>query len=160
MNYEALADHSRIWIYQADRKLSDSEVGEIKNYGKKFIDQWAAHGSDLQAAFEIKYHQFIILFADESQVKASGCSIDSSVRFIKEIANAYGLDLFDRLNITFKQGDEIDMLRMSDFQTALEKGQLTEDTIVFNNLIETKGDFKDNWEVAVKDSWHANLLSN
>lgn len=158
MNYRALADHSRVWIYQADRKLSDEEVKEIKNYGEKFINQWAAHGSDLQAAFDVKYHQFIILFADESQVKASGCSIDSSVRFIKEIASAYGLDLFDRLNITFKQGNQIDMLRMSDFQTALEMGQLTENTIVFNNLVETKKDFETKWEVPVKESWHLQLM--
>ena len=159
MHYKDLADHSRVWIYQSNRRLSDDEVKEIRNYGDQFIQQWAAHGSDLHAAFEVRYNQFLILFADESQVKASGCSIDSSVRFIKEIANAYGLDLFDRLNITFRQGDKIDMLRMNDFQMALEKGQLTEQTVVFNNLVETKSDFENKWEVPVKESWHAQLLA-
>ena len=158
MNYKELADHSRVWIYQADRQLSDTEVAEIRKHGANFISQWAAHGSDLQAAFEVFYNQFIVLFADETQVKASGCSIDSSVRFIKEIEKHYSLDLFNRLNLTYKEGSEIKMMAMSDFQEALNSGSLNEKTIVFNNLVETKGDFQSNWEIQIRDSWHAQLI--
>ncbi|MFT5668459.1 MAG: hypothetical protein ACI9DK_002663 [Vicingaceae bacterium] len=158
MNYKELADHSRVWIYQANRRLTDTEVTEISRYASKFIDQWAAHGSDLQAAFEVFYNQFIVLFADESQVKASGCSIDSSVRFIKEIEKEYHLDLFDRLNLTYKSGSDVKMMAMADFQTALEKGELNEETTVFNNLIGTKGDFETKWEVPVNESWHIKLV--
>ena len=158
MDYKDLADQSRVWIYQSNRKLNDDEVIEIKKYGKQFIDSWAAHGSDLQAAFEIFYNRFIVLFADETQVKASGCSIDSSVRFIKDIQNAYQLDLFDRMNIAFMDGNKIDSLRMTDFQNALASNRLTENTIVFNNLIETKKGFMDSWQVPLKDSWHKQLL--
>lgn len=160
MNYQELADQSRVWIYQANRKLNEKEVIEIKKYGAKFIAQWAAHGSDLQAAFEVFYNQFIVLFADESQVRASGCSIDSSVRFIKEIEKEYQLDLFDRLNLTYKEGSEIKMMAMADFQMALENGHLNNETVVFNNLIETKADFDSKWEVPVKESWHSNLITN
>ena len=159
MNYQELADHSRVWIYQSSRALSDKEVKEIKEYGRNFIKNWAAHGKELNAAFEVFYNRFIVLFADESQVKASGCSIDASVHFIKDIQNAYQLDLFDRLNITYKVNGKIDALRMNDFQTALSKGQLTEDTIVFNNLVETKGAFDAGWEVPIKDSWHSRMLT-
>ena len=60
MNYQELADHGRVWIYQTDRRLSDAEVNEIQAHGAKFIDQWAAHGSELQAAFEVFYNQFIV----------------------------------------------------------------------------------------------------
>lgn len=158
MNYKELADHSRVWIYQSNRALSDEEVSEIKNYGKQFIEGWAAHGSDLHAAFEIFHNRFIVLFADESQVKASGCSIDSSVRFIKDIQNAYQLDLFDRLNIAFVTGGKIDSLRMTDFQNALANGNLDENTIVFNNLVETKGEFERAWKVPIKESWHKQML--
>ncbi len=159
MNYQELADHSRVWIYQTDRRLSDAEVNEIQAHGAKFIDQWAAHGSELQAAFEVFYNQFIVLFADETQVKASGCSIDSSVRFIKELEKHYQLDLFNRLNLKYKEGSEIKMMPMADFQKQLEEGVLNEETTVFNNLIETKGDFETKWEVPVKESWHKQLVS-
>ena len=159
MNYQELADHGRVWIYQTDRRLSDAEVNEIQAHGAKFIDQWAAHGSELQAAFEVFYNQFIVLFADETQVKASGCSIDSSVRFIKELEKHYQLDLFNRLNLKYKEGSEIKMMPMADFQKQLEEGVLNEETTVFNNLIETKGDFETKWEVPVKESWHKQLVS-
>ena len=158
MNYKDLADHSRVWIYQADRQLSNNEVEEIKKHGAHFISNWAAHGSDLQAAFEVFYYQFIVLFADETQVKASGCSIDSSVRFMKELEKQYQLDLFNRLNLTYKLGGEIKMMAMADFQAALQTGTLDDHTIVFNNLVETKADFETNWEVPVSESWHKQLI--
>ncbi len=158
MNYQELADNSKVWIYQSDRSLSDSEVQEILHYGKEFIQNWAAHGKELNAAIEIFYNRFIVLFVDENQAIASGCSIDSSVRFIKQIQDAYQLDLFDRLNIAFKVGTKIDVLRMNDFEQALAKGSLTSSSIVFNNLVDTKKDFLEKWEVPIKESWHQQLL--
>jgi len=159
MDYKLLPDHSRVWVYQSSRNLTDEEVNEIKAHGSKFIDSWSTHGTELVAAFEIFYKRFIVLFADEQQVKASGCSIDSSVRFIKDIQHAYQIELFDRLDIAFRTNGTIDSLRMNDFQMALDKGQLNENTIVYNNLVETKRDFEDKWEVSIKESWHAKMLS-
>lgn len=157
-DYKTLPGDSRVWVYQCNRKLSDQEVTEIRKYCEEFIENWSAHGKELNAAFEIFYNRFIVLFADESQVSASGCSIDASVRFIKTIQQAYHLDLFDRLNIAYKLGNNIDTLRMNDFQTAIDKGQLSENTIVFNNLVETKELFENSWEVPMKESWHKHLL--
>ncbi len=158
MNYQKLAGESRVWIYQSSRNLANDEVAQIMKYGQEFIDNWAAHGADLRAAIEIFHNRFIVLFADESQVQASGCSIDSSVHFMKKIQEAYGIDLFDRLDIAFRTTHGIDTLRMNDFQTALSNGQLSEETLVFNNLVENKSDFESKWEVPVKESWHQQLL--
>ncbi len=158
MDYKVLPDHSRVWIYQSNRKLTEDEVSEIQSYGDEFIKEWASHGKDIKAAFQVFYQRFLVLFADESEIKASGCSIDSSVHFIQKIQNAYGLDLFDRLNIAFVSGGQIDVLRMNDFQIAIEKGSLNEDTIVFNNLVETKIEFENHWKVPVKESWHKQML--
>lgn len=157
-DYRSLPGNSRVWVYQSNRKLSDQEVAEIRNYCEEFIENWSAHGKELNAAFEIFYNRFIVLFADESQVSASGCSIDASVRFIKTIQEAYHLDLFDRLNIAYKLGNNIDTLRMNDFQMAVDKGQLGENTIVFNNLVESKELFETAWEVPIKESWHKQML--
>ena len=158
MRYLELAGHSRVWIYQSSRELTEAEVTEIMNYGQQFIINWAAHGQELDAAIEVFYKRFIVLFADESEIKASGCSIDSSVHFIKRIQEAYGIDLFDRLNIAFKTANKIDTMRMNDFQLALTKGLLDENTIVFNNLVENKAAFETNWEVPVKESWHRQMI--
>ena len=120
MNFRQLSDQSRVWIYQADRQLNEKEISEIKAHGNRFINEWSAHGAAMQADFQIFYNQFIVIFADESLIKASGCSVDASIRFIKEIEAAYHLDLFDRMNIAFKVNDAIDCLRINDFQAALQ----------------------------------------
>ena len=159
MDYKNLSGNSRVWVYQSSKVLSDQDVTEILNEGKKFIASWAAHGAELKASFAIFYNRFIVLFADESQVKASGCSIDSSVHFIQQIQASFDLDLFDRLNIAYKENDKIETIPMSDFQEAIENGRLNEETIVFNNLVKNKADFETAWEIPVKESWHKKLIA-
>lgn len=158
MDYKKLSGNSRVWVYQSSKTLSDQEVSEILSEGKKFINSWAAHGAELSASFAIFYNRFIVLFADETQVKASGCSIDASVHFIQRIQKAFDLDLFDRLTIAYKLNDEIETIHMSEFEEAIESGRLNEETTVFNNLVETKTEFENAWEIPLKESWHKKLM--
>lgn len=158
MDYNLLADHSRVWIYQSNRKLSEQDVEEIRVLGNQFIQSWATHGKDLEAAFEVFYDQFLVLFVDESKVAASGCSIDSSVHFIKQIEEKYNIDCFDRMNIAYEKEGGISMMRMPDFQSALSSGDIDSGTIVFNNLVDSKKAFIENWRVPLNKSWHKQLL--
>ena len=82
VDFENLPDNSRIWIYQANRKLSEEEVHSITQQTSQFLEQWTAHGSDLEAGFEVKYNRFIVIGLNQANASASGCSIDSSVHFI------------------------------------------------------------------------------
>ena len=158
MNYKELPDSSRIWIYQSSRELQKEEVDQIKDAGKRFIANWATHGTALQAAMEVFYDRFIVLFADEEQVKASGCSIDSSVHFMKEVEKAFGINLFDRMNIAYRSSnDSINTLPMHDLRELMESGKLNDDTTIFNNLVATKGEMESNWEVPVQNSWLAGV---
>ncbi len=159
MNYKNLPKDSRVWVYQSNREFTDKEVEEITQKGEAFVEDWAAHGEDLSAALSVFYNRFIVLFADESKVIASGCSIDTSINFIKSIGNDYQIELFDRLNIAYRNKDKIASMKIEDFQEALSNGELGEDTLVFNNLVETIYDFETAWEVPVKESWHAQLLA-
>lgn len=70
------SQHSRVWIYQSDRKLTDPEVGKIQQELDDFTIGWTAHNNQLKARAEIRYNRFLILIVDESQAGASGCSID------------------------------------------------------------------------------------
>ena len=65
VKFENLPSHSRVWIYQSDRKFTTKEVGFISEKAILFIDQWTKHGSDLQGSFMIKYNQFLVLAVDE-----------------------------------------------------------------------------------------------
>ena len=106
----------------------------------------------------MKYNQFLVLAVDESFNDISGCSIDSSVRFIQQLEKELQLDLMNKMNVTFKDGDHINLVKMSDFQQYAKDKKVTSETIVFNNMVGTKEDFESNWEVPAKQSWHKRFL--
>ena len=83
--YSEIANTSRVWVYQSNRKLSDKEVVFIQQKLLAFCNDWKAHQTHLISSYKVLYNRFIILLVDEQQQNASGCSIDSSVKIIKEI---------------------------------------------------------------------------
>jgi hypothetical protein len=157
--FNNLPDNSRIWIYQANRKLSELEVSEIKDKTRDFLSQWTAHGSDLEAGFEIKYNRFVVLGLNQSNASASGCSIDASVRFIQSLEQAYQVDLLDKMNVTFYNGEFIAHKSLSDFKKMAKARSVSPNTVVFNNLVNTKAEYEEHWEVPAKDSWHSRFLA-
>ena len=92
-------DTARLWVYQADRRLTKEETEFVNENAAKFCLSWSAHGQALQATFQLEYDQFLVLMVDERQAEASGCSIDASVSFIRALENKLGLTLLDRGNV-------------------------------------------------------------
>ncbi len=119
---------------------------------------WAAHGTPLKAAYTLPYRRFIVLGVDQDNQKASGCSIDSSVRFIQEIEEEFQVTLLDKMNVTFKQGEFLAYKSLSDFRKMAKDKAVSANTIVFNNLVENKEEFETHWEVPASDSWHSRFL--
>lgn len=156
--YSNLPDNSRVWIYQSDREFTAQEVEIITEKATNFINTWTRHGDDLKGSFTIKYNQFLVLAVDESFNNVSGCSIDSSVRFVQELEKELQIDLMNKMNITFKDNEHINLVSLSDFQRFAKAQKITPETIVFNNMVNTKGDFENQWEVPAKESWHKRFL--
>jgi hypothetical protein len=156
--YKNLPNNSRVWIYQADREFTDTEMDFIALKAEDFINQWTRHGDDLKGSFTFKYKQFLVLAVDESFNNVSGCSIDSSVRFVQALEKELNLDLMNKMNITFKDNDRINLVKLSDFQRFAKEQKVTSDTIVFNNMVNTKEAFENNWEIPMQESWHKRFL--
>jgi len=158
-SFENLPDNSRIWIYQANRKLSDEEVSYIKSQTALFLEQWTAHGANLEAGFEVKYNRFIIIGLNQSNASASGCSIDASVHFIQSLQDKLGVDFLDKMNVTFYHGEYIAYKPLIEFKKMAKNRSVSKNTVVFNNLVNTKGEYLEHWEVPAKDSWHSRFLA-
>jgi len=152
--YSNVDKNARIWIYQSDRKLNFEELDDIKIQLTDLCEKWNAHGEPLACSFQL-HEWFICLFVDETKFNASGCSIDSSVAVIKSIASKYNIDFFNRLNIAFTEDDETKVLPLNDFKSCISS-----EMIVYNNLVQTKGEFEKNWKITIKDSWLAKYLEN
>ncbi|MFZ7114889.1 MAG: ABC transporter ATPase [Bacteroidota bacterium] len=155
----ALSENSRIWIYQSDRELSTNEQAILQAELEKFVSEWTAHNVALSGSFEILHGRFIVIMIDESKTSASGCSIDKCFNFLKKMESLLNVNFMNRLLLAYKDQNEIRLLPKNKFEELLKSGQLTEETIVFNNLIEKKSDLKTKWQVPVKESWHKIMLT-
>ncbi|WP_353779398.1 ABC transporter ATPase [Winogradskyella sp. 3972H.M.0a.05] len=158
VDFNSLPDTSRVWIYQASRSFTDAEIEEIKAKLDQFIEQWTAHGSDLKAGYDIKYKRFITIALDQDLNTATGCSIDASVHFIQQLEKDYNVDLMDKMNVSYKQGEFIAYKPLSDFRKMAKNRSVSLSTIVFNNLVTNKAEYLENWEVPAKDSWHSRFI--
>ena len=153
-----ISENSRVWIYQSDRILSPEEVKQIQEKLDGFTSQWLAHGHELLALAEIRYNQFIIISVDEQQVGATGCSIDKSVNLMKQIEQELNINLFNRFALAYRDRDGIQTVNRNDFEKLIETRIITPETIVFNNLVTTRKELATNWEVAFRNSWHAQIF--
>jgi hypothetical protein len=153
-----LADHSRVWIYQSNRPFSEREQIVLTSQLNAFVQVWAAHGRDLLASSAVLLDQFIVLAVDEQKTGASGCSIDKSVNFMKELAAQYDVSLFDRLTFTFLNGGKVQTAVSSDFKRLYTEGSLSDDTLVFDNLVNNVSDLRTTWLKPLASSWHKRFV--
>jgi hypothetical protein len=158
IDFDLLPDNSRIWIYQSDRSFSSDEKDLIQQMADNFVTEWTAHGKDLKAGACILYDQFLILSVNEKINGASGCSIDASVRFIREIENTYRIILTDRSKIAYLKDGKVALTEFPRIKKEIENQTITGDTLIFNNLVQTIGALKDQWLIPARDSWMKKYL--
>ncbi|MBK8341498.1 MAG: hypothetical protein IPK99_16640 [Flavobacteriales bacterium] len=151
--------HARVWVYKTARDLGQAEQKMIREHGALFTTTWAAHGAALDACVDVLEDRFVVVAVDEVQALASGCSIDKSVGFIKQLE----MDL--NLMLTASHGRGV-RARWRDPQHALARtpgliaeGEFTLDTIVFDDLVSTVGELRERFRVRLADSWMNRFLS-
>src|SRR6186713_2926810 len=150
---ENFSPDSRVWIYQSSRLFTLSEALAVEELLNDFTDKWLSHGTPVKGAAYLFFGQFIILIADEKATGVSGCSTDSSVRFIKDIEQRFGVNMFDRTTLAFVVKDKVQLLPLSQLQYAFDNRFIDSYTLYFNNLVQTKAELENNWLVPIKDSW-------
>jgi len=158
VQFSELNENSRIWIYPSNRPFTQDEAPLLQKLIADFLSKWTAHNKELEAGYEITYDRFIVIGLNQEAVSASGCSIDSSVRFIQQLELQFDLELLDKMNVTFKQGNFFVHKTLKDFREMAKKNAISKNTIVFNNLVDTKQAYKDFWEVPASESWHNRFI--
>lgn len=135
-----------------------SEAVEIESLLNKFSSEWRSHGDEVNSYCNLFFGQFLVFIADESDTKVSGCSTDSSVRFVKELGEKFKVDFFNRTNLAFLIGDKIQLLPMNQLNYAMDNYFINGDTLYFNNMVQTKEELETKWIIPVKDSWLSKKL--
>lgn len=152
MNTE-LSPDSRIWIYQADRTLSEVEIEQAKAALSQFCKDWTAHNKALKADYSLPYNRFIVLSVDESHTDASGCSIDKSVHFLKTLSDALNVRLFERLEMAYLKQDAIQTVHFSNLADSVKQGLIDKDTLFFNTRAETIDEFRNAFLLPLSVHW-------
>lgn len=157
--FEQMPDHARVWIYQADRTLSDAEKAEMEQHLKTFVDQWTVHSKDLKASAKVFPDRFVVISVDENHNMASGCSIDASVRFVQELEKHYNLSLFVRTDVAYLDGNVVKVAPAKSLKQQVTDGVITAETTVFNNLVTNINELNTKWQTPAKDTWLARYFN-
>tara|TARA_A100000164_G_C21463783_1_gene565772 strand:+ start:138 stop:620 length:483 start_codon:yes stop_codon:yes gene_type:complete len=158
VDFKTMPDDSRIWIYQSNRDFNESEIGVINDKTISFLDNWQAHGKDLECSYSIIDKRFIVIAVNESVNPIGGCSIDFSLQLIKDISNTIGIDLLNRLIVNCKLDNRIESLSLSDLKNKIKDGCFSPETIIFNTTINSKFELLNNFEIGIRSSWLSKFI--
>lgn len=155
----AISPKARVWVYLSPRALTGEEQAWLKAQAQAFVQQWTSHQQALLAQAEVLEGRFLVLAVDEAQAQASGCSIDKSVAFVRQMGQALGLDFFDRLCFAYRDAQgQICTASSGEFTDLYQKGLIHDQTPVFNTLVNTVETFQTQLEVPLAQSWHKNFV--
>lgn len=149
---------TRVWIYQSDKPIPTGTVEELRTVVNQFAQNWVSHNRQLRAHGDVLHNRFILLAVDESQADASGCSIDKSVHFLKQVEQQLGVDLFDRMTFAWMDGEEVKTATSGIFSQLYQSGNISDETLVFDNLVKTKGELEEKWLKPLNQSWHKRFV--
>ncbi|MCP9767748.1 hypothetical protein EGI22_07470 [Lacihabitans sp. LS3-19] len=152
VDFETLPDTSKVWVYQANRMLLESEINEISKYLNGQVALWESHGSPLQASFQFFYDKFLVLGVNTEFQDPSGCSIDTSTRWLKNIQQNLNIDFFDR-SIAYFENESLNFFPILEAKKQVLAGKISAETTVLNHQIGTLGELKSNWKLKASDSF-------
>ena len=151
--FEEMPENARLWIYQAERKLSENESEIVNANTEAFLNQWKAHGQDLKSSFSLQYDQFLVITVDESFSQASGCSIDASVHLIKALESALNVSFMTTNQVAFLQNGEINLFPFNQLKEKAEEKLIEPETLVFDNTVKNIAEFRSKWLRESSQTW-------
>lgn len=151
--FDQMPEYSRVWVYQADQRLSEAEEKIVRERMQGFCEGWNTHGNLMPTSFELLENQILILAVDESNLGASGCSIDSSVRTLRQLENEININLTDQGKIGLKRiAGEMKVIPAIGVKSRVNSGEIDLETEVINPMIRIKADLQNLWQ-PVRNSW-------
>jgi hypothetical protein len=160
ISFDQMPANARAWVYTANRILTAAESALIMERLAPFLTEWSSHGTPLQSAAQVIDQAIIVMAVENGFEAASGCSIDKSVRVLKELELELHISLFDRLKILYKSPNSsvVEVLPLAAFKNKLAAGEISADGTIVNTQVESVGELKSELWKEVKNSWLARFL--
>ena len=69
-----------------------------------------------------------------------------------------GVNLFDRMSFSYQQENKVYTVAREEFARLYQEGQINDDTMVFDTLVNTKGALENSWLKPLAKSWHHRMV--
>jgi hypothetical protein len=158
VDFEEIPEDAKVWVYPSSRKFYPNEIEALEEKVKTFVENWKADDATFKASYKILYNRFIVFTADDIATELSNADMDAAVSLILNLQETYEVALLDRMNVCFKQGEHVQYKDLKDFKKLLKNKALTGKSIIFDNLVNTKQDFDNYWEITIEESWYNRFL--
>ncbi len=156
--FATMPAHARVWIYKSAVAFTPEQSAEIRRRGEAFTGSWVSHGDTVAAAFALLHDHFLVIAADLADMVICGGSVDKSVQMIKGLERDLGLNLTDRMVVLHEADGGIRACRMNELEALIKTGVINGDTIVFDDLVATKGDLDTRFRTALRNTWMSRYL--
>ena len=156
----ALPADSRVWVFAATRPLTPGDEARLDALVERVFGVWEKKSPGVRGAREFREGRFLIVGADESCDRVSGCGIDAMMQWTRQFESESGLRLVDRMQVFWREPDgTVRSAHRSDFKRLLDTGDVTPATRVFDTAAATSDMFRDGrFELPLAQSWHARLF--
>ncbi len=151
--------NQRIWIYTLSKELTNEQLVDFKNKCDVFVNTWTAHDVKLDASYELYKNRLLIFKVNEASYNASGCSIDKQTRFVKEQEQYFNFELLNRMLIAYEEQNHFYITHQSNIKQLLTEGQISENTMIYNNTITSSLQLENEWKITLKKSWLVKYLT-
>jgi len=158
VDYKQMPDESKLWVFPSSRKFYPQEIEGLKERIKEFLSEWDDDEVLIKCSYSIKYDRFIFVTVDDTNNSLSVQAHDLLITFIQELEKVYNIILMDKMNVCYKQGEHVQYKDLIAFKKMMKERGVSQKTIVFDNMISTKGELKYNWEINIMDSWLGRFL--
>lgn len=156
--FQSMPPQTRIWIYQGNKPIPQEALPIVKDVLSRFAESWTSHNNRLNAYADVLLDRFVMLAADETRTGIGGCSIDASVRFMRQLGEQLRIDFLDRQTFAWLDDGQVRTATQEEFETLYQQGEIDDETLVFDNLVNTKEAFEKGWIKPLGKSWHHKLL--
>lgn len=148
---------SKVWIYTASKDFNSDEIPYIDTQIGLFCSLWTAHDVKLKAGGALLFNRLLVLVVDESQTGASGCSIDKSVNFVKQLGAELNCDFLIRNLVGIQLYGKYQWVDFKEIPRLLENQEINSDTLVIDQQIKTLAELE-KIEKPLSETWLSRYL--
>ena len=158
--FRELPDDAHVWIYAADRRLSEPAEASLTQTLTGLMDTWSSHGKRVEGAWKLMDSRLVIVAAYVPDGTLSGCGIDKSLHALQKTAAEFDFSWVSGLAIIYRDGSgSVQTASRPEFRRLAETGSVDASVPVIDLSIDRLGDLREHGlERPAGASWHAKLF--